>query len=222
MVGTQEPRKNPDFAYRLWRELHCRHPGQVMPLVWVGQPGWSIAPLLEMIRADTGLPANAIRILPDIDDDELVSLYRACRFSIYPSHYEGWGLPVVEGLGHGKPCLISDAPAVVEAGAGVAEVIGLFEGEAWLERCRTLMTDEAAYRAAAARAQTFRGHSWSGFRDGLCDDFTRFVDPQAAADIPAVAAVAAVASEIPEIPAVVRGATKAAPRPRVRKKKVSA
>ncbi|KFE35425.1 glycosyltransferase [Thioclava atlantica] len=184
MVGTQEPRKNYDFVYRLWRELHHRHPGQVMPLVWVGQPGWSIAPLLEMLRNDAGLPHEAIRILPDVEDDELEELYRACRFSIYASHYEGWGLPVVEALGHGKPCLTSDAPALIEAGAGAAEPIGLFEGERWLERCHALMSDEAAYGAACARAARFEGRNWATFREELGADLEAAIGAARAAPVP--------------------------------------
>lgn len=172
MVGTQEPRKNYDFAYRLWRELCARHPGEVMPLVWVGQPGWSIGPLLEMVRNDTGLPHGAIRILDDVEDAELAELYRGCRFSIYASHYEGWGLPVVEALSHGKPCLTSEAPALIEAGGGASEPIGLFEGEQWLARCHTLMVDEAAYGGACARAARFTPHRWAAFRAALISDFS--------------------------------------------------
>ncbi|WP_168172736.1 glycosyltransferase [Thioclava sp. L04-15] len=171
MVGTQEPRKNYDFVYRLWRALNERHPGEVMPLVWVGQPGWSIGPLLEMVRNDTGLPHGAIRILSDVEDAELAELYRACRFTIYASHYEGWGLPVVEALSHGKPCLSSDAPALIEAGGGASEPIGLFEGERWLARCHALMTDEAAYAGALARAARFRARSWTAFRNDLTASF---------------------------------------------------
>jgi len=175
MVGTQEPRKNQDFAYRLWRELNIRHPGKVMPLVWVGQPGWAIEPLLEMVCNDNGLPHQAIRTLSDISDNELVSLYRSCRYTIYPSHYEGWGLPVVESLSHGKPCLTSDAPSLIEAGAGASEVIGLFEGEKWLARCFELMQDETAYRAALDRVARFEGYSWDEFRETLCADFQDFL-----------------------------------------------
>ncbi|MAQ39363.1 MULTISPECIES: glycosyltransferase family 4 protein [Thioclava] len=171
MVGTQEPRKNHDFAYRLWRELAARRAGDIMPLVWVGQPGWSIGPLLEMVRADPGLPHGAIRILDDVDDVELEALYAHCRYTIYPSHYEGWGLPVVESLLHGKPCLTSDAPALIEAAEGCAEAIGLFEGERWLARLEALMEDAAAYRAACAQAERFTPHRWADFREALTAGF---------------------------------------------------
>lgn len=182
MVGTQEVRKNHDLAYRLWREMNQRHPGQVMPLVWAGQPGWNIDPLLDMVQRDNGLPVDAIRILSSVSDAELAALYKACRYTIYPSHYEGWGLPVVESLSYGKPCLTSDAPSLIEAGAGASEAIGLLDGEAWLARCFALMTDAAAYDAACARAAAFTPYDWPGFRRALVSDFQRFLDDRTAKD----------------------------------------
>ena len=179
MVGTLEPRKNHDFAYRLWKELALRAqtqtpPGKVLPLVWVGQPGWAIAPLLEQVAQDHELPHQAIHILRDVGDAALDTLYRACRFTIYPSHYEGWGLPVVESLNYGKPCLASTAPAIVEAGQGVCETIGLFDGETWIARAQTLMQDDAAYAAAVARIADFSPCRWQDFRTALVADYLAF------------------------------------------------
>lgn len=174
MVGTLEPRKNHDFAYRLWKELNLRNPGQILPLVWVGQPGWAIAPLLEQVAQDHELPHQAIHILRDVSDADLDTLYRACRFTLYPSHYEGWGLPVVESLNYGKPCLASTAPAIVEAGQGVCETIGLFDGEAWIARAQALMQDDAAYAEAVARIARFTPCRWQDFRTTLVADYLAF------------------------------------------------
>lgn len=179
MVGTQEPRKNHDFAYRLWKELNLRAKatspaGKVLPLVWVGQPGWSIGPLLDQVAQDHELPHKAIRILNDVDDKALDTLYRACRFTIYPSHYEGWGLPVVESLNYGKPCLASTAPAIVEAGQGYSQCIGLFDGETWIARATSLMQDEAAYATELDRVAGFVPCQWQDFRSALVADYLAF------------------------------------------------
>lgn len=176
MVGTLEPRKNHDFAYRLWRELHQRHPDKVLPLIFVGQPGWSMGPFVEMLAEDVGLPHEAIRILTDVDDEALGVLYDNCRFTLYPSHYEGWGLPVVESLNHGKPCLCSDAPSIVEAAQGAADCLPLLDGEAWAARALALMGDDAAYAEARDRAEAFGGYSWQDFRQNLIADFEAFQD----------------------------------------------
>ncbi|ODM45866.1 hypothetical protein A9320_27145 [Ruegeria sp. PBVC088] len=175
MVGTLEPRKNHEFAYRLWRELHKRHPGAVLPLVFVGQPGWNMEGFTEMLAEDVGLPHRAIRILTDVDDEALGVLYETCRFTLYPSHYEGWGLPVVESLNHGKPCLTSDAPSIVEAAQGAADTLPLMDGEAWMARALALMTDADTYAGALARAEAFGGYSWEEFRANLLADFEAFL-----------------------------------------------
>ncbi|WP_305972065.1 MULTISPECIES: glycosyltransferase family 1 protein [unclassified Mameliella] len=180
MVGTLEPRKNHDFAYRLWRELHKRHPGEVLPLVFVGQPGWNMEGFAEMLAEDVGLPHRAIRILTDVDDAALGVLYETCRFTLYPSHYEGWGLPVVESLNHGKPCLTSDAPSIVEAAQGAADTLPLMDGEAWMARAFALMNDADAYAGALARARAFGGYSWEEFRTNLLADFEAFLQDGAA------------------------------------------
>lgn len=176
MVGTLEPRKNHAFAYTLWRELHKRHPGAVLPLIFVGQPGWSMAPFLEMLAEDVGLPPGAIRILSDVEDDALGVLYDNCRFTLYPSHYEGWGLPVVESLNHGKPCLCSDVPSIVEAAQGAADTLPLLDGEAWAARAMALMGDDTAHAEALARAEAFGGYKWQEFRSNLIADFEAFRD----------------------------------------------
>lgn len=174
MVGTLEPRKNHDFAYRLWREMAQQSPDKVMPLVWAGQPGWLVEPMLEMLRNDYRLPHGTIQVLSDVPDAQLASLYKACRFTICPSHFEGWGLPVVESLDYGKPCLTSTATALLEAGAGCSEPIDLFDGTAWLERCQELMCDDQAYEQACAKAAEFSGFSWSQFRKEVFREFRKW------------------------------------------------
>lgn len=174
MVGTLEPRKNHEFAYRMWKELNARHPGQIPPLVWVGQPGWSIGPLLAQIGDDAELPHQAIHILSDVSDEELSILYRQCRFSLFPSHYEGWGLPVVEALNYGRPVVASDTAAVVEAGQGASDHIGLFDGEAWLSHVYDLISDDALYQQTMDRVAGFDGYRWQDFRTQIQTGFTTF------------------------------------------------
>jgi glycosyltransferase involved in cell wall biosynthesis len=129
---------------------------------------------VEMLEEDVGLPPGSIRVLSDVGDDALGALYAACRFTVYPSHYEGWGLPVVESLNHGKPCLCSDAPSIVEAAQGAADCLPLMDGEAWIARAMALMQDDAALAEATGRAEAFGGYRWEEFRANLVADFHAF------------------------------------------------
>jgi glycosyltransferase involved in cell wall biosynthesis len=112
-VGTIEVRKNHALLYHLWRRLLERHGARVPPLVLAGQPGWLTGELLQQLAADP-LVQGSVVLLPAAADAELRWLYRHCLFTLYPSHYEGWGLPVAEGLAQGKFCICSSAASLPE------------------------------------------------------------------------------------------------------------
>ena len=100
-VGTLEPRKNLDMLIAAWREVRRRH---TVDLVIAGRR-----------RADfAGLPEEpGIRALGEVADDALPALYSGALAFVYPSHYEGFGLPVLEALQCGAAVIASNA--VVEA-----------------------------------------------------------------------------------------------------------
>ncbi len=115
-VSTIEARKNHVLAFRAWRRLTEELPAEQVPtLVFAGRVGWMIADLLDALRNSRHLEGK-IRIVSDVDDMTLASLYRGARFTIFPSLYEGWGLPVTESLGYGKVCIASSSTSIPEAG----------------------------------------------------------------------------------------------------------
>ena len=116
-VSTIEPRKNHFMLYQAWEE--CLRTKQIDPshdrLVFVGRQGWATEDLLHEIKTNP-LTKETIIILHDLTDQQLASLYRACAFVLFPSLYEGFGLPLAEALGYGKPCVASDSGALSEIG----------------------------------------------------------------------------------------------------------
>lgn len=102
MVGTIEPRKGHRHALRamevLWRA------GAEVQLVIVGGMGWKMADFLAELSTH---PENGRRLLQvgKVSDEALGHLYAACCGVLLPSLGEGFGLPLVEALGHGKPVL---------------------------------------------------------------------------------------------------------------------
>ncbi len=104
------------LAFRAGRRLTEELPADQVPtLVFAGRVGWMIADLLDALRNSRHLDGK-IRIVSDADDMTLASLYRGARFTIFPSLYEGWGLPVTESLGYGKVCIASSSTSIPEAG----------------------------------------------------------------------------------------------------------
>ncbi len=74
-----------------------------------------ISDLMDALRNARHLDGK-VRICSDVDDMTLAALYRGARFTIFPSLYEGWGLPVTESLGYGKVCIASSSTSIPEAG----------------------------------------------------------------------------------------------------------
>jgi len=122
MVGTIEARKNHAGALRMWRRL-IEAGGEVPKLVVAGKRGWLADDVLAQIEHSDGLNGHVV-LVEQPTDAELRALYEGCLFSIFPSFYEGWGLPVSEALSYGVPVLASNAGAIPEAGA---EFCGYFD-----------------------------------------------------------------------------------------------
>lgn len=115
-VSTVEPRKNHALALEVWRRaIDALGPTRVPQLVCVGRVGWLVDDLLQRLR-DVAYLGGKIVLLEDVPDSQLAQLYSSCRFTFFPSHYEGWGLPVTESLAFGKLCLASNRGGIPEAG----------------------------------------------------------------------------------------------------------
>jgi|GEM_PF-478097 len=118
-VSTIEGRKNHDFALRLWENLKTRYGATMPKLVLVGRLGWRVEGFVEALYEKNFLDGTVV-LLSDVSDGTLAALYADCLFTIYPSFYEGWGLPVGESLSFGKVCLASQTSAIPEAGGDFA------------------------------------------------------------------------------------------------------
>lgn len=133
-VGTFEIRKNYGLLLSLWDEL-LKDPAFDLDLVIVGMPGWNADELIAKLETS---PYLGTRILwfRNMSDAGLSWLYENCQVFLFPSFYEGWGLPVVEALQHGRPAIVSNRGSVPEAGLGVATILDIDHREAWMREIR--------------------------------------------------------------------------------------
>jgi glycosyltransferase involved in cell wall biosynthesis len=152
-VGTIEARKNHALLYNLWNQWIAQSPDAVPVLVLVGMRGWGVADLLHRIQVNPAVHTK-IRILDHVSDEELAWLYGSCAFTVYPSLYEGWGLPVSESLAAGKPCICSNVPAVLEAACGLARCIDPLDFPAWFDAVVDLHDHPVKREALAARIRS--------------------------------------------------------------------
>lgn len=105
MVGTLEPRKGHLDVISAFGELWKA--GRQDRLVIVGRLGWHVDDLRHQILSHSEYGRNLIW-LNDVDDWALEQIYASCEGLIMASHAEGFGLPLLEALGHGKPVLARD------------------------------------------------------------------------------------------------------------------
>lgn len=121
-VGTIEVRKNAYALVEAWNRLRSEL-GTGMPrLVLAGQRGWRTEDLFELL-ARTGNLGDTVAVAETPSDAELAFLYRRCLFTVFPSLYEGWGLPIGESLWFGKHCIASKTSSMPQVGGDLADYV---------------------------------------------------------------------------------------------------
>lgn len=160
-VSTINPRKNHLFAYRLWRRL-VEELGEAAPtLVFAGQRGWRYEELFATMSADTLMWNRKLRFVEGPTDGEVAWLYANCAFTLFPSLYEGWGLPILESLSFGKYCLAAANTSLPEAGQGLAFHADTDDEAAWLAELRRVIGEPGYLEAANARIrERFVARNW--------------------------------------------------------------
>lgn len=161
-VGTLEVRKNHALLYHVWQSLVRTLGSEHTPLlVLVGGEGWICQDILHQIRTDP-LTANNIVIMRHLPDPELSWLYHHCLFTMYPSFYEGYGLPAAESLAHGKCCIASNASSLPEVSSDLLMLHDPHDWRACLEMAARLITDSEHLRGREEqiRAQ-YQRTTWS-------------------------------------------------------------
>jgi glycosyltransferase involved in cell wall biosynthesis len=108
-VSTVEPRKNLDVLLEAFALVRERRPELVLAVA--GASGWA---------AGEGPQGTGVRRLGFVPDGDLPALYRGASVCVYPSLFEGFGIPIVEAMACGTPVVSSAHPSLAEAGGDVA------------------------------------------------------------------------------------------------------
>lgn len=138
-VSTVEGRKNHAYVVSAWRQLAAS--GVDTPhLVFVGRKGWRIDGLLDLLDGTDNLDGK-VHIVHDLTDSELNAVYEHCRFTVFTSFVEGWGLPVGESLVHGKPCVASNSSSIPEVGGDFVDYVDPLNLRDGIEVFRKMIID---------------------------------------------------------------------------------
>jgi glycosyltransferase involved in cell wall biosynthesis len=167
-AGTIEPRKNLDLLLDAWLELR-RDRGDTLPLLLAGPYGWKSRALERRIAA---LEGAGVRRLGRLERADLVATVQAATLFVFPSFYEGFGLPAAEAMACGVPVVAGDRsslPEVVGDGGLLIDPEDPFALAAALGR----LLDDAALRSELGRrgVERARRFSWPQGARRLADLF---------------------------------------------------
>jgi len=145
-VGTIEPRKNLLRLLRAWEPLYGA--GEAPPLVIVGKRGWLSGDFFAAVERS---PArDGVIITGYLLDDDLPAVFSAATLFVFPSLYEGFGLPPLEAMACGTPVLCSNRSSLPEVVGEAALTVDPANVEAIRHAMRRLLRD-AALREALRR-----------------------------------------------------------------------
>ena len=161
-VGSIEGRKNHSALLDACERLWARGLNFELRLIGLAHPQTGRAALNKVATLkNAGWP---LRYDGPVDDATVAAAYEACQFTVYPSLMEGFGLPVLESLAHGKPCICSSFGALGEAanGGGCVMLDSMDVNSLAFAIMRLLQNPpDLAALATAARARTFK--SWRDY-----------------------------------------------------------
>jgi len=151
-VGVLQPRKNLLGLVNAIAEAKQRH-GLPTPLAVVGKKGWLFEQIFEVVEA-LHLTEQVI-FCGYVPDEDLPALYTGAALTLYPSLYEGFGLPPLESMACGTPAVVSTTPALVEVTGDAAPHLPPTDAVAWADAIVRLIEDpdERARLADVGRAR---------------------------------------------------------------------
>ena len=144
------PNKAVNRVVDAWKLLH--DDGEARPLVLVGVPGAERDAVAERIRA-AGLD-GVVTVLPWLDPDEFHARFASAGLIVFPSDFEGFGLPAVEAMQLGIPLVVSDDEALLEVTGGNATVVSKTDPVSLAEAVKEAW---ATPEGQLARAREFAG-----------------------------------------------------------------
>jgi glycosyltransferase involved in cell wall biosynthesis len=162
-VSTIERRKNHEVLYRAYHHLCATgHRHKLPKMVFVGMHGWGVDELMKDIELDP-LTQGLFTRLNHVADAELNYLYEQASFCVYPSLYEGWGLPVAEALVYGKAILCSNRGSLPEVGGKLVKYLQPWDTYGWAAALLEFIENPAKVRALEQDVRAHYVHrAWSG------------------------------------------------------------
>lgn len=165
-VGTVEPRKNHIVLLDAFEEIVRRGKADIRLMIVGRRTDPDLARAVrERVARNPGIIWN-----DDADDRSLAQLYRECDFTVFPSVEEGFGLPILESLWNGKPCICADFGAMSEVAAGGGCVaVDVRDTKVLADAIASLVDDKARRSVLTQQALKRPFKAWSNYADEIAE-----------------------------------------------------
>jgi glycosyltransferase involved in cell wall biosynthesis len=173
-VGTVQPRKNYERLVRSLAQLHTH--GYDVDLVIAGGKGWLDGPLYQTI-IDTGMK-DFVHLIGFADDRDLPMLYSAAECVAFPSLYEGFGFPVLEGMACGTPVITSNVSSLPEVAGDAAIMVDPYNVEMITDALIQVLSDQHLRNNMIQRGFTQAAQfTWEAAATNLLSIYDRVLQP---------------------------------------------
>ncbi|GJE18922.1 glycosyltransferase family 4 protein [Methylobacterium marchantiae] len=160
-VSSVHPRKNHRVVIKAWSLAFKGREQEAPSLVCVGHSKRKKRMMLRAIVRRTPL-ARKLHFLAKVDDLALRTLYKNCQMFVFPSRYEGWGLPVAEALSFGKFGIVSRTTSLPEVGQHFVDYATPHMPREWADKIRAYATDPELLRQKEREIdRNFRPTKWT-------------------------------------------------------------
>lgn len=160
VLGTIEGRKNHALLLEIWRKLIKKHGPKTPNLVIIGQRGWACAEVFERLDNDISLKPYILE-LNSCDDQSLSNWLHHAQALLFPSHVEGYGIPLVESLAAGTPVIASDLEVFHEIAGDIPEYLATDDFAGWLAAIEGYFPEDSPKRTLQLlRLKDFEAPTW--------------------------------------------------------------
>jgi glycosyltransferase involved in cell wall biosynthesis len=169
-VGTREPRKNLMKLIQAWQPL-----SKEVDLVIAGEDGWD-----ETGKNKNLLENPNLRFLGKVSDQELSVLYGEAELFVYPSLYEGFGLPILEAFYHGTPVVTSNISSMPEVAGNAAELVDPASVESIRKGIEKVLHESKEAQQKRLQQMIIRMHqfSWAKVAEKTVEVYRRAIELQ--------------------------------------------
>jgi glycosyltransferase involved in cell wall biosynthesis len=159
-TATIEPRKNHIMLLQVWQRMVAKYGDKSPKLLLIGRRGWENENTLDLIERAECLRDYVIEC-GNVPDQLLIKLLAHARAALFPSHIEGFGLPLAEALSMGVPIICSDIDPFKEIAGDIPEYVDPLAGRGWLKLIMEYASDDSERRAAQIeRMANFKPFGW--------------------------------------------------------------